>query len=109
MKRKVNNKMEITTTARHIEMTDAIKNAVKKSVQSIEHLFSKQRKIKINAILDTEGHHGEYSCHLTLNTDRIHSLNISQKNHNLYKAISIAANRLKENIHKHLSKLKTKN
>ena len=58
MKRKINNRIKITITVRHIEMTDKIKSAVKKSVQSIEHLFSKQRKIKINAILDTEGHHG---------------------------------------------------
>ena len=98
--------MKIITTARHIGITDAMKNAVKKSVKSIERLFANPQDVVINAILDTEGHHGQYSCHLTLNTNQIHSLNITQKNHNMYKAISIATNRLKENIHKRLEKFK---
>ena len=98
--------MKIITTARHIKITEAMKSSVKKNLTSIEHLFSNPQEVSINAILDSEGHHGEYTCHLTLNSEQIHSLNIIQKNHNIYKAISVASNRLKENIYKKLKMIK---
>ena len=40
----------------------------------------------------------EYSCHLTLNTDRIHSLNISKKKHNIHKHLSNTILVLKKSI-----------
>ena len=99
--------MKIIVSTKGMDSTEALKSAVKKSVESVEHYFPEDDHITLEAILEHEGHH-IFNCHLEFASKHIHDVNIKESSHDMYKAITQAGHRLKQKISKERERNKDK-
>lgn len=91
--------MDITVSARHMELTEAMKNAAISSLESINH---GQQLTRAEVVLDTD--HNKFIAEIIVHGSGI-NLDAKAEMDDMYAAIDKATDRLQTQIDKKFSKL----
>ena len=97
--------MNTGIVARHIDLTDSIKDYINSSVE----VFKKYNLdiISVNAIIAQDEKHGKkaFSFEFTLNIAHLDTVVVKQKDKDLYAAIDIAVDRVSKVLRRHHDKI----
>lgn len=93
--------MDIKVTARHLEVTDAIKNYLKKKVEKLENHHSRIESIE--AILE-ESHEG-FTSELIVKEAHSQKFVVHVTGEDLYAAIDLSTDKAERQLTKHREKL----
>jgi ribosomal subunit interface protein len=88
-------KMQLYLTARHIELTAALRNHVERHLRDAIEGHANVRAVRMEVQLYRTGEREvRYGCHVLLELSRRHDINIREEDRDLYAAIDLAEKRL---------------
>jgi ribosomal subunit interface protein len=86
--------MHLYLTARHLELTDALRQHVQRHlVAAIDAHGARAVRMEVQLYRMSDRDRG-YGCHVLLDLSRRHEINIREEDHDLYEAIDRAQKRL---------------
>lgn len=95
--------MNIMITGRHIEVTEAIRNHVAMRVEAVLADTATLKVSSVRVILDYEHKQGAVEILVSMKN---HEVIGTARDHDMYKAIDLAADRLATQITRHIKRVK---
>ena len=91
--------MDIIISARHMDLTDAMKNSVHSSLEGLKHSGN---VTKAEVVLDAS--HNKYKAEIVIHGTKLH-LDAKAETDNMYEAIDKAVDRLQKQVDKQFGKM----
>ena len=91
--------MDLYLTARHIELTDALKTHVDRHIlqAGLGHMSVKATRVEVQ-LYKTSDRDVRFGCHVLVELSHKHDISIREESHDLYEAIDLAQKRLSRAI-----------
>lgn len=96
--------MEISITAIHCEISDAVKDYVREKVGKLDKFFRKERRTEVNLHTEEGNHHVELIC----NADKGHVFTVHVRSENsVHEAIDLAQEKMAKQLRRHKGRVRS--